>query len=70
MIGMGRHTLVKVAWCKRQDNGTHAGQVANAQIASAIKCASCGPDLASLDQGFDDWQLAVRGSFLYGKILT
>jgi outer membrane lipoprotein SlyB len=65
---MCRHALVEVGRGQGHDDCTHAGQVADAKLKSTTERACCRPDMTTLDQRLDNGQLAVRGTFLYGKL--
>ena len=68
VIRMGRHALVEIGRGQGHDDCTHSGQVVDAKLKSPTERARCRPDMTSLDQRLDNGQLAVRGTFLQGKL--
>ena len=68
VIRMGRHALLEVGRGQGHDDGTHSGQVADAQLKSPAERTCCRPDMTILDQRLDNGQLAVWGTFLHGKL--
>ena len=67
MIRLGCHALVEIGRCQRQNHSAQARQIVDAQLARAAESAGRCPNMARLNQGLDDMQLAVWTAFFHGQ---
>jgi hypothetical protein len=66
---MRGHAFVEVFWVERQHHFQHAGIVKPEGFGTDTRCMR-GSHPASLDQGFDRRQLAMRSSPFHDQTLT